>query len=139
MSSKVKVKLNSKEFTIKAVYHDTLRGFPWGDDNMWHDVFTIQIVNKRGVKRSFKFYNSYHDFLIKKRYFTPAELLEIFRGFLYEAWLGSLSFEEFWDELGFKDCRKAQESWRSCFKLLRKAQDLGLSEIDLESEPELIE
>ena len=137
--SKVKVKVNGKEFIVKASYFDTLRGFPWEDDGLWRDVYQIKIVNRRGISRSFRFYNSYHNFLIGKRDFSKEELLEIFRGFLYEAWLGSLSFEEFWEETSFKDCRKAQESWKACFKMLRKAQDLGISSLDLESEPELIE
>ncbi len=130
--SKAKIRVNGKEFVIKATYHDTLKGFPGGNDEMWHDVFTIQIINRRGIKRSFKFYNSYHDYLIGKRDFSKDELLEIFSTFLYEAWLGSLSFKEFMEETGFKDIKKGKASWRACFKMLQKAQALGLSSYDLE-------
>jgi RNA recognition motif-containing protein len=125
--NKAKVKLNDKVFIIKAKHIDTVQGFPFENDGLYHDVFKITISNAEGIKRSFRYYGSYHNFKIGKRDFTEEELLEIFKEFLSEAQLGDMTFEDFCDELGFStDSKKAYRIWKACKEQLKKALDLGI-------------
>ena len=134
--SKAKVYYDGQVFKVRARFIEVEEGFPGGEDSLYHNVFRI-IIDNGQVKRSFGFYSSHFDYLTGKTRLSAYKLIEIFKNFLQDSYLGSLSFEDFCKELGYSKDRKSYRIWKSCKRFFKKAKDLGIE--DFTWEPELIE
>ena len=134
--TKVEFEINGKKLTIKSKWVGERTGFPFDDkDTLEHNVFNITIsrkVNGKTVRRQFKFYDSYQNYLDGKTELSEEDTLLAFRCIIEDALAGCDGFDEFCSNLGYSnDSLKAFRIYKECVKTFRKLQDLGINQEDL--------
>ena len=134
--TKVEFEINGKKLTIKSKWVGEREGFPFDErDKYTHNVFNITIsrkVNGKTVRRQFKFYDSYQNYLDGKTELSEKDTLLAFRCIIEDAILGSYSFDDFCSELGYSnDSIRALKIYKACKRTLDKLMDLGIYESEL--------
>jgi len=134
--TKVEFEINGKKLTIKSKWVGERKGFPSDDkDTLEHNIFNITIsrkVNGKTIRRQFRFYDSYQNYLDGKRELSKEDTLFAFRCIIEDALAGNDSFDEFCSNLGYSnDSLKAFRIYKECIKTFRKLQDLGINQEDL--------
>ena len=134
--TKVEFEINGKKLTIKSKWVGERTGFPFDDkDTLEHNIFNITIsrkVDSKTVRRQFKFYDSYQNYLDGKRELSKEDTLFAFRCIIEDALAGCDGFDEFCSDLGYSnDSIRAFKIYKACKKTAEKLKDLGISEDDL--------
>ena len=134
--TKVEFEINGKKLTIKSKWVGERTGFPFDDkDTLEHNIFNITIsrkVDSKTVRRQFKFYDSYQNYLDGKRELSKEDTLFAFRCIIEDAIYGSYDFDDFCGELGYSnDSIRALKMYKACKRTLNKLMDLGIYESEL--------
>ena len=119
-------------FKVTAKYQDTIRGFPNDSrDDMHHNKFRVTIT-RDGIRRSFSYYGSFHDYQEGRIELGKIELGNTLYCFLSDAQSGEMSFEEFCGDFGYdEDSRSAYKIWLECVKSAKKIDAYNLTEEEI--------
>ena len=119
-------------FKVKAKYQRKVEGFPFDSKDKYpHNKFRVT-VSREGTRRSFDFYDSYHNYEQGITELDNDSLKHALYSFLSDALAGKQDFIEFCDEFGYDwDSLSAHRAWQACQKSAQKVDGFNMTEEDL--------
>jgi len=133
--TETEITILDKKFKIGGKYIKTIRGFPNSEDKMLHNVFRISVTrifdSGDKITKHFKYHGSYAEYEEGKKELNDFDLKWAFRCFIEDATAGRMEFDDFCNEFGYSDLRRAKKIWKECKKQLEKIYDLCIFESEL--------